>query len=123
MLLSGSNIPKDHLSTDCTGCYLGSVYVEGCNANGQTRIKPELECWRAVTQFVDKKGDKVYALAFSPDGAFLAVGTGEHAVHLINLQTREIITPPKLHDATDGATCLPPAPSSTDCCTTPKSSP
>ena len=46
----------------------------------------------------NKKEDKVHALAFSPDGGFLAAGTGEHAVHLIDLQTRAIITAPKLHE-------------------------
>jgi WD40 repeat protein len=41
---------------------------------------------------------KIHALAFSPDGLYLAVGTGQANVHLIDLQTRSMITAPKLHE-------------------------
>ncbi len=46
----------------------------------------------------DNKIAKVHALAFSPDGVFLAVGTGQANVHLIDLQKREIKHAPKLHE-------------------------
>ena len=55
------------------------------------------------------KAEKVHTLAFSPDGLFLAVGTSESAVHLIDLQTGAIITPPKLHEGRISSLAFDPA--------------